>query len=74
MMKYSVIVPAYNAMNTLGSCLKALTKQSIDKQEYEVIVVDDGSTDRTSDIVKQFPIKYFGQPNQVRPQPEIRVP
>jgi glycosyltransferase involved in cell wall biosynthesis len=64
MMKYSVIVPTYNAMSTLGSCLKALTKQSIDKEEYEVIVVDDGSTDRTSDIVKQFPIKYFGQPNQ----------
>ena len=63
-MKYSVIVPAYNAMNTLGHCLKALTKQSIDKGEYEVMVIDDGSTDRTSDIAKQFPIKYFLQPNQ----------
>jgi len=63
-MKCSVIVPAYNALNTIGSCLKALTKQSIEKEAYEVIVVDDGSTDRTSEIVRQFQIKYFWQPNQ----------
>jgi len=64
MIKYSVIVPAYNAMNTIEACLKALTRQSTDKEEYEVIVVDDGSIDRTSDIAKQFPIKYFWQKNQ----------
>jgi len=64
MVKYSVIVPAYNAMNTLEMCLEALTRQSIDKKDYEVIVVDDGSTDRTSEIVKQFSIHYFWQKNQ----------
>ena len=64
MIKYSVIVPAYNAMNTLEACLKSLNQQSTNNEEYEVIIVDDCSTDRTSDIAKQFPIRYFRQQNQ----------
>ncbi len=64
MIKYSVIVPAYNATNTIEACLKALLHQSIDRNEYEVIVVDDGSIDRTSEIVKPFSIHYFYQKNQ----------
>jgi cellulose synthase/poly-beta-1,6-N-acetylglucosamine synthase-like glycosyltransferase len=64
MIKYSVIIPAYNAIRTIEPCLKGLTQQSIDKGKYEVIVIDDGSTDRTSDIIKQFPVKYFWQNKQ----------
>ncbi len=63
MMRYSVIVPAYNASNTIGDCLSALVNQSISMDVYEVIVVDDGSTDRTGEITKRFPVKYLWQTN-----------
>ncbi len=46
----SVVIPAYNAATTIGECLAALNKQSLPRSEYEVIVVDDGSTDATADI------------------------
>jgi glycosyltransferase involved in cell wall biosynthesis len=45
----SVIVPAYNAELTIRKCLEALKKQTIPLSDYEIIVVDDGSTDRTGE-------------------------
>lgn len=63
-MRYSVIVPAYNASKTIEACLNALIHQSVHTMDYEVIVVDDGSTDNTSEIVKRFPVKYIRQPNR----------
>jgi len=44
----TVIVPAYNAAGTLSSCLAALASQVYPCSSYEVIVVDDGSTDDTA--------------------------
>lgn len=44
----SIVIPAYNAEKTLGTCLDSLEKQSIAREEYEIIVVDDGSDDSTS--------------------------
>ncbi len=64
MIKYSIIVPAYNAGNTIKGCLSAALNQSISRDDYEVIVVDDGSTDGTGDMVKRFPVKYICQPNR----------
>ena len=55
-MRYSVIVPAYNASKTIEACLNALIHQSVHTMDYEVIVVDDGSTDTTGDIIKIFPV------------------
>jgi len=60
----SVIVPAYNAAETLGECLAALLEQSTPRGEYEVIVVDDGSTDSTPEIVKRYEVRLLSQPNQ----------
>ena len=48
--KYSVVIPAYNAAGTIGGCVQALNRQSIPRELYEVIVVDDGSTDDTASI------------------------
>lgn len=46
--KISVIVPVYNVEKYIGTCLESLRKQSY--KNYEVIVVDDGSTDNTAEI------------------------
>jgi cellulose synthase/poly-beta-1,6-N-acetylglucosamine synthase-like glycosyltransferase len=62
--RFSVIIPAYNAEKTLSFCLKALAYQSVPEEDYEVIVVDDGSTDGTSKIAKRFNVKYIFQKNQ----------
>jgi glycosyltransferase involved in cell wall biosynthesis len=59
-----VIVPAYNAATTLHSCLEALVHQSVPRENYEIVVVDDGSTDTTSSIAKIFDVHYVFQPNQ----------
>ena len=50
--KVSVIVPAYNAVDYLSSCLDSLVNQSIDR--YEVLVVNDGSSDNTQEIIDLY--------------------
>jgi GT2 family glycosyltransferase len=50
--RVSVVVCAYNAADTIGECLAAL--ESLNYPDYEVIVVDDGSTDRTADIARRY--------------------
>ncbi len=59
----SVVVPAYNSADTLGDCLTALQAQSLPRARYEVIVVDDGSTDRTAEIARQHDVSLIRQPN-----------
>jgi glycosyltransferase involved in cell wall biosynthesis len=46
----SVIIPAYNAAATLEACLQALLRQTVSAESYEIIVVDDASTDSTAAI------------------------
>jgi len=61
----SIIVPAYNAEKYIGKCLDSLIKQT--KKELEFIIVNDGSTDKTEEIVKSYKdkrIKYFKNKNQ----------
>lgn len=50
--KLSVIIPAYNEQNYIGDCLKSLKRQSY--ANSEIIVVDDGSTDKTLEIAKKL--------------------
>ena len=59
--KCSVIVPAYNAADTLPACLHALLHQTVARSEYEVIVVDDGSTDGTGETVPQSEVVLISQ-------------
>ena len=52
--KISVIIAAYNADKYIGRCLRSLINQSLEKQYYEILVVNDGSTDRTSYAIDLF--------------------
>lgn len=50
----SVIIPTYNRAELLSYTLKSLCKQSLPTTHYEVIVVDDGGSDNTKDIVLEY--------------------
>lgn len=51
--RFSLIVPAYNAIPHLDACLTSLTRQTLDAHEYEIIVVDDASTDTTLERLRE---------------------
>ena len=55
-MKVSVIVAAYNAEKYVTETMESLANQSID--DYEIIVVNDGSKDHTIDILRDYESRY----------------
>lgn len=55
----SVIVPVYNAADMLEQCLRHLCDQTLDSSDYEVIVIDDGSTDHSADVARRFPVRLI---------------
>lgn len=57
--RISVVVCTYNGSATIGECLESL--QRLRYPDYEVIVVDDGSTDQTPSIVSRFDVQYLRQ-------------
>ncbi len=63
LLQATVIVPAYNACGTLEACLLALESQTIPRSAYEIIVVDDGSTDSTPDLLRQADMITLHQPH-----------
>jgi glycosyltransferase involved in cell wall biosynthesis len=56
--KISVVVCTYNRSYLLPSCLKSLADQKLDRSLYEVIIVDNNSTDGTPEIANEFTAKY----------------
>lgn len=50
----SIIVPVYNGEKYIGRCLRSLLNQTYSKEKYEIIVVNDGSTDKTSYALELF--------------------
>src|SRR5215831_18330634 len=61
----SVIIPARNEEASLGACLESLTTQA--GIDFEIIVVDDGSTDRTAEIAKSFSEPGVSEPGFTEP-------
>lgn len=65
-MKYSIIIPVYNAEPYLSDCIRSIFAQAI--QNYEVILVNDGSTDKSEEICRDFArrdsrFRLISQPN-----------
>lgn len=56
--KATVIVPVYNVERFLRGCLKSLTEQTIGFENIEVVLVNDGSTDNSEAVCREFADKY----------------
>lgn len=57
-MDASIIIATYNRKDLLAACLRCLDQQTHPAGKYEVIVVDDGSTDGSVEMVQEWPAKY----------------
>lgn len=57
----SVIIPAYNRELYLAEAIESVFAQTY--RSIELIVIDDGSIDRTAEVAKRYPIIYYYQPN-----------
>ena len=67
-MKYSVIIPVYNRISEVEDLLRSLSQQTC--KDFEVIIVEDGSTEPCEDVVKEYEgkvdVKYFFKENEGR--------
>jgi glycosyltransferase involved in cell wall biosynthesis len=57
----SVVIPTYNEEENIAQCLVSLRHQSVPRGEYEIIVVDGGSKDRTREVAQKYADKVFNQ-------------
>lgn len=46
-MDLSIIIPVYNVEDYIATCLQSLVLQGFEKEEYEILCIDDGSTDKS---------------------------
>ena len=53
-LKISVIIPAYNAEKYLTATLDSVVSQTMSDSDYEIIIVNDGSSDHTADILEKY--------------------
>jgi len=66
--KVSVIIPCYNGARWLSEAIESVLAQTY--TDYEIIVVDDGSTDNSADVVRSYPdnrLRYYYQENRGLP-------
>jgi glycosyltransferase involved in cell wall biosynthesis len=55
----SVIVPVLNGEQTIGACVAGLLSVDYPAERREILIVDNGSTDRTAEIVQAYPVRYL---------------
>ncbi|BCD68332.1 glycosyltransferase [Nitratiruptor sp. YY09-18] len=58
---FSVIIPVYNRERYIARAVESVLQQSF--KDYELIIVDDGSTDNTPNVIKKYPATIIHQPN-----------
>ncbi len=66
MPKISVVIPCYNAQDFIAEAIESVLDQTY--KPYEIIVIDDGSTDKSAEIIKKYvpPVKLIQQENRGR--------
>jgi glycosyltransferase involved in cell wall biosynthesis len=62
--KLTVIVPVYNEQELIGGCLDSLNHQSLDRNDYEVIVIDNNSTDLSAKIAHEKHVRVEHEPQK----------
>lgn len=63
----SIIVPAYNAQKTIQKCVNSLLNLDFPKEHFEIIIVDNNSTDKTAELVKNYSgVIYINESTQGR--------
>lgn len=65
--RFTIVVPTYNRAHRIAATIEAVIAQSF--SDWELIIIDDGSTDNTKEVVSKYSdprIKYFWQENQER--------
>lgn len=55
-MRFTFVIPVYNYAHFIGRCIESIIQQ--DESNYEIIIIDDGSTDDTADVVRKIQRKY----------------
>lgn len=55
----SIIIPVYNGAKTMPACLESLLKQDYPADAFEIIVVENGSTDNTAAVIRQYPVRLL---------------
>jgi cellulose synthase/poly-beta-1,6-N-acetylglucosamine synthase-like glycosyltransferase len=62
--KITVVVPAYNEEELIADCLDSLLNQSLEKSEYQIIVIDNNSTDATARIATSMGVQVVREPRK----------
>lgn len=69
-MKFSIVIPTHKRPEILQRCLQALELQDFPREEFEVVVINDGGDEKTREIIEnflknsRFPLRDFTQPHQ----------
>ena len=56
--KLSIIIPMYNAEKYIGICLDSILDSNLLKEEYEIVIVNDGSQDKSPEIAQDYASRY----------------
>lgn len=67
-LRLSIIIPMYNAVSSIGKCVESTQRQNLPEADYEVIVINDGSTDDSlavaTRVAKSYQnVRVYSQPN-----------
>jgi glycosyltransferase involved in cell wall biosynthesis len=65
----SVVVPVFNSPDRAKTCIEALLRQAYPKDRHEIIVVDNGSTDNTQEVIQQYPVTFLVEDSIQSPYP-----